>query len=141
MQNDIFRFRCFYAGFHTSVLVGSVRQRPTSSSIRNSSKTKEEPMKFKVIRSIPYNINAGQTLVGERLRLCLSILRREFIIGYDSTHLILSAGTYRTPLAGKSLKDIDFYLYRYSRPKERAMGRLRFTLRNGRGFSIPVCYR
>ena len=74
-------------------------------------------MGFKAIKRIPYNkARAEEVLSKEKAKLCLKILQKEWKISFDDTYLILNDGNYRTPLANKSLADIDQYIWNYVEP-------------------------
>ena len=74
-------------------------------------------MSFQAIKTIPYNKDrAEQVLSKEKAKLCLKILQKEWKLDFDNEYLILNDGNYKTPLAGKRLLDIDFYLWQYVEP-------------------------
>ena len=74
-------------------------------------------MGFNAIKVIPYNKDRAEQVMSPRMaKLALRIIQKEWQISFDDTYLILNDGNYRTPLAGKSLSNIDWYIWNYLEP-------------------------
>ena len=74
-------------------------------------------MGFQAIKTIPYNKDrAEQVMSPQMAKLALRIIQKEWKLDFDDTYLILNDGNYRTPLANKSLADIDQYIWNYVEP-------------------------
>ena len=74
-------------------------------------------MGFQAIKTIPYNKDRAEQVMSPKMaKLALRIIQKEWKLDFDDKYLILNEGNYRTPLAGKSLSDIDWYVWNYLEP-------------------------